>query len=106
MHPKSLKFSWIFFSSNPIANSSNETELRYTRNTTTQAGCITNKVAYLGFYFVGGGEGWGQNVFGKVGVFGYLHGAKPRVASGVWGHAPPRKFLKMLQFGAFWRIFC
>ena len=27
-------------------------------------------------------------------------------ARGVRGHAPPRKFLKMVQFGAFWRIFC
>ena len=28
-----------------------------------------------------------------------------RLARGVRGHAPPRKFFKMVQFGAFWRIF-
>ena len=25
---------------------------------------------------------------------------------GVRGHAPPRKFLKIVQFGAFYRVFC
>ena len=24
-----------------------------------------------------------------------------RIARGVWGHAPPRKFFKTVQFGAF-----
>ena len=41
--------------------------------------------------------------------WGYLHGAKrhaargeaTRLLGGVRGHAPPRKFLKMVQFGAF-----
>ena len=52
-------------------------------------------VAYLGFYFGGGGGGGGvKNIFVKVG------------ARGVRGYAPPRKFFKMVQFGAFWRIFC
>ena len=38
---------------------------------------------------------------------GYLHGAKRHAfARGVRGHASPRKFFKMMQFGAFWRIFC
>ena len=32
--------------------------------------------------------------------FGNLH-----VARGVWGHAPLRKFFKMVQFGAFWCVF-
>ena len=33
------------------------------------------------------------------------HGEAMRFARGVRGHAPPRKFLKMVQFGAFWCIF-
>ena len=50
-------------------------------------------MAYLGFHFGGGG---GVQIFsGKVGVFAW------RFARGVQGHAPPRKFLKMVQFGAF-----
>ena len=32
--------------------------------------------------------------------WGYLHGSLA-FARGVRGHAPPRKFLKMVQFGAF-----
>ena len=50
--------------------------------------------------FRGGGV---QNIFGKVGVFAWRSHA---FARGVRGHAPPRKFLKIVQFGAFWRIFC
>ena len=52
-------------------------------------------VAYLGFHF-----GGGSNFFVKVGVFAW------REARGVRGHAAPRKKFKMVQFGAFWRIFC
>ena len=33
------------------------------------------------------------------------HGKAMRFARGVRGHAPPRKFFKMVQFGAFWCIF-
>ena len=59
-------------------------------------------VAYLGFYFGGGGS----KFFWKVGVFAWreapcsawLSHAFPR---GVWGHVPPINFLKMVQFGAF-----
>ena len=59
-----------------------------------------HSVAYLGFHFGGGGfkiflENWGY----------LMHGAKRHarhaLARGVRGHAPPRKFLKMVQFGAF-----
>ena len=53
-------------------------------------------VAYLGFYF--GGGGGIQNFSEKVGVFAWRSHASVRV---VWGHVPPRKFLKMVQFGAF-----
>ena len=52
-------------------------------------------VAYLGFHFGGGGV---QNLSGKVGVFAWQ---SHEFAGGVRGHAPPRKFLKMVQFGAF-----
>ena len=45
--------------------------------------------------------------------FGNLHVAKQhaahseamRFARGIRGHAPPRNFFKMVQFGAFWCIF-
>ena len=33
------------------------------------------------------------------------HGEAMRFARGVRGHAPPRIFFKMVQFGAFWCIF-
>ena len=33
------------------------------------------------------------------------HGEAMCFARGVRGHAPPRKFFKMVQFGAFWCIF-
>ena len=33
------------------------------------------------------------------------HGEPMRFARGVRGHSPPRKFFKMVQFGAFWCIF-
>ena len=33
------------------------------------------------------------------------HGEAMRFGRGVRGHAPPRKFLKMVQFGAFWCTF-
>ena len=29
------------------------------------------------------------------------HGKAMRIARGVWGHAPPRKFFETVQFGAF-----
>ena len=44
----------------------------------------------------------GSKYFCKV-VFAWRSHA---FARGVRGHAPPRKFLKMVQFGGFWRIFC
>ena len=55
-------------------------------------------VAYLGFYF-----GGVQNFSGKVGVFAWRFSAwqSHAFARGVRGYAPPRKFLKMVQFGAF-----
>ena len=57
------------------------------------------------------GGGGGQELF--FSRFGNLHVAKRhaahgeamRFARGVRGHAPPRKFFKMVQFGAFWCIF-
>ena len=56
-------------------------------------------VAYLGFHFWGGGV---QNFVGKVGVFAWRSAWQSHAfARGVRGHAPPRKFLKMVQFGAF-----
>ena len=59
-------------------------------------------VAYLGFHFGGGF----QNCSGKVGVFAWREAPfsawrSHALARGVRGHAPPRKFLKMVQFGAF-----
>ena len=52
-----------------------------------------------------------QNIFGKVEVFAWCDAPCSAWQShafvwGIRGHAPPRKFLKMVQFGAFWRIFC
>ena len=68
--------------------------------------CITNiepismisDISRISFFYFGGGGV--QNIFGKVGVFAL------REVRGVRGHAPPRKLLKMVQFGKFWRIFC
>ena len=48
-------------------------------------------MAYLGFHFGGGG---GSKFFWKS---GRCHA----FARGVRGHAPQRKFFKMVQFGAF-----
>ena len=47
-----------------------------------------------------------QNFSGKVGVFAWREAPcsawqSHAFARGVRGHAPPRKFLKMVQFGAF-----
>ena len=59
-------------------------------------------VAYLGFHF-----GGGFKIFaGKVGVFAWREAPCSAWQShaytrGVRGHATPRKFLKMVQFGAF-----
>ena len=58
----------------------------------------------------GFGRGGAKNFFFR---FGNLHVAKRhaahgeamRFARGVRGHAPPRKFFKMVQFDAFWCIF-
>ena len=55
-------------------------------------------------------QGGGKNFFFR---FGNLHVAKRhaahgeamRFARGVRGYGPPRKFFKMVQFVAFWRIF-
>ena len=52
-------------------------------------------MAYLAFHFGGGGV---QNIFGKV---GYLHGKTTRLLGGSGVYASPRKFLKIVQFGAF-----
>ena len=43
-------------------------------------------------------EGGAKNFFFR---FGNLHGEAMRIARGVLGHAPPRKFFKTVQFGAF-----
>ena len=48
--------------------------------------------------FRGGGV---QNFSGKVGVFAWREAPCSAFARGVRGHASPRKFLKMVQFGAF-----
>ena len=45
-----------------------------------------------------------QNISGKVGVFAWREAPcsawrSHAIARGVRGHAPPRKFLKMVQFG-------
>ena len=65
-------------------------------------------MAYLGFHFGGGGF----KIF--LEKWGYLHDAKRHAARGEatrllggFGDMLPReKNLKMVQFGAFWRIFC
>ena len=50
--------------------------------------------------------GGGKNYFlSDLEICMSLHGEAMRFARGVRGHAPPRKFFKMVQFGAFWRIF-
>ena len=51
-------------------------------------------VAYLGFHFGGGGS---KYFFVKVGVFAW----REAFARGVRGHAPPKKFLKMVRFGEY-----
>ena len=48
------------------------------------------------------GGGGARNIFFRCGD---LHGEAMRFVRGVRGHAPPRKFFKMVQFGAFWCIF-
>ena len=58
----------------------------------------------------GFGRGGGENFFFEilnlhVAKRHAAHGEAMRFARGVRGHAPPRKFLKMVQFGAFWCIF-
>ena len=62
-------------------------------------------VAYLGFHFE-----WGSKYFFvKVGVFAWRFAPcsawqNHEFARGVRGHAPRENF-KIVQFGAFWRIF-
>ena len=75
---------------------------------------MIESIVYLNIYIQGRpqdlGGGGAKNFFLR---FGNLHVAKRhaahgeamRFARGVRGHAPPRKFLKMVQFGAFWCIF-
>ena len=53
-------------------------------------------MAYLGFYFGGGGV---QNIFGKLGVFAWL--CIVLHARGVRGYAPPRKVFEMVRFGEY-----
>ena len=68
--------------------------------------CVTITGASPGF-----GKGGGPRIF--FFRFGNLHVAKRhaehgeamRFARGVRGHAPPRNFFKIVQFGAFWCIF-
>ena len=57
-------------------------------------------VPYLGFHFGGGGSKY----FLKSG--GICMARSHAFTRGVRGYAPPRQFFKMVQFGAFWRIFC
>ena len=50
-----------------------------------------------------------QNFSGKVGVFAWREAPcsawrSHAFAREIRGHAPPRKFLKMVQFGAFYRV--
>ena len=50
-----------------------------------------------------------QNVIpggGGGGFKMFLEKCGSAFAREVRGHAPPRTFLKMVQFDAFWRIFC
>ena len=74
---------------------------------TTQAGCITIPPHYVKKYTTM--QGRPQDLAGGGGVqeiffrFGNLHVAKPCAL--IEGHAPPRNFFKMVQFGAFWCIF-
>ena len=59
------------------------------------------------FHFGGGGGGGGsKNIFVKVGLFTWREAPcsawqNHAFVSGVRGHAPPRKFLKMVQFGEY-----
>ena len=48
-------------------------------------------------------EGGGPRIFLEILKFACREAM--RFARGVRGHAPPRKFLKMVQFCAFWRTF-
>ena len=56
-------------------------------------------MAYLGFYFGGGGV---QNFSGKVGVFAWRSHA---FAMGVRGHAPPKFFFKWCNLVRFREYF-
>ena len=66
-----------------------------------------NSLVYASGASPGFGRGGGQEIF--LFRFGNLHVAKRhaahgeamRIARGVRGHAPPRKFFKTVQFGAF-----
>ena len=55
--------------------------------------CITSGVSRISF------RGGVQKLSGKLGVFNAWR--SHAFVRGVRGHAPPRKFLKMVQFGAF-----
>ena len=64
------------------------------REIITHSGSGVSRISYRG------GGGGGLKYFGKVGVFAW------REARGFGGMLPREIFFKMMQFGAFWRIFC
>ena len=68
----------------------NVTDCRYLGITISVKNCDLDSVAYLGFH-LGGGV--------KINL---------RKVFTMWfrGHVPPKNFLKIVQFGAFWSIFC
>ena len=55
--------------------------------------------------YTGASPGFGRGGQEFVAKRHVAHGEAMRFARGVRGHAPPRKFFKMVQFGAFWCIF-
>ena len=79
--------------------------IKLLKDTYIQASSGVSRISFRG---VGGGV---QNFSGKV---GYLHGASrhaargkaTRLLGGFEGMLPRENFLKMVQFGAFYRVFC
>ena len=70
-------------------------------------GNYLTKLQYIPGAFPGFGRGGGQEFFfSDLGILHVAkrhaaHGEAMRIARGVRGHAPPRKFFKTVQFGAF-----
>ena len=60
-------------------------------------------VAYLGFYFGWGGGEVFKIVLEKWGICMVLQ--NHAFSRGVWGYAPPGKFLKMVRFGEYFAKF-